>query len=65
VAEEEEEAPLYSHCLNPGNAYAYFRLVLLASGWVCLSFGQPLMFFIQYLTQMLLQFLELALFASP
>jgi hypothetical protein len=61
---EEEEAPLYSHCLNPANAIAYTRLVLLTGSWVCLSLRQPLIFVELYVVQLALEFVELAFFAS-
>lgn len=60
----EEEAPLTNHCLNPANAIAYMRLVLLTLGWILLEMGSPEIYFVHYVAQMALGFFELVLLGS-
>ena len=60
--QDEEDLPLYNHCLDPANAIAYIRLGFLTGGWVSLSCGAPVLFFMQYAAQMMFSFMELGLF---
>lgn len=61
---EDEEAPLTNHCLNPANAIAYLRLLLLTLGWILLEMGHADFFFAHYAAQMVLGFLELVALGS-
>jgi len=55
---------LINHCLNPANAIAYIRLLLLTAGWIMLEMGSPEIYFAHYVAQMLLGCFELLLLGS-